>query len=117
MWLPPLGENDRAAYGTGAIFRNRLGLTPAVAAPRPLDMQEVNAAEFKPTAKASHAANVKVQVLLDRAGFSPGAIDGRASDNFENALRAFQKKNALRRDRQARQGDMGPRSCRAPSLR
>ena len=38
---------------------------------------------------------MKAQVLLDRAGFSPGAIDGRASDNFENALRAFQKKNAL----------------------
>ena len=72
-----------------------LGLAPAVAAPRPLTMQDVNAAEFKTSGKATQAANVKAQVLLDRAGFSPGAIDGRASDNFENALRAFQKKNAL----------------------
>ena len=58
-------------------------------------MQEVNAAELKPNAKPAHAVTIKAQVLLDRAGFSPGAIDGRASDNFENALRAFQKKNAL----------------------
>ena len=58
-------------------------------------MQDVNAAEFKSSGKATQAANMKAQVLLDRAGFSPGAIDGRASDNFENALRAFQKKNAL----------------------
>lgn len=59
-------------------------------------MQDVNAAEFSnPNGKASQAVNIKAQVLLDRAGFSPGAIDGRNSDNFENALRAFQKKNAL----------------------
>jgi lipoprotein-anchoring transpeptidase ErfK/SrfK len=73
-----------------------LGLAPAAAAPRPLTMQDVNAAEFSnPNGKASQAVNIKAQVLLDRAGFSPGAIDGRNSDNFENALRAFQKKNAL----------------------
>ena len=69
---------------------------PAIAAPRSLTLQEVNAAEFsKPAAKASQAANIKAQVLLDRAGFSPGAIDGREGDNFENALRGFQKKSAL----------------------
>jgi lipoprotein-anchoring transpeptidase ErfK/SrfK len=70
-------------------------LAPALAAPRALTLQEVNAAEFKPTAKASQAINIKAQVLLDRASFSPGAIDGRDGDNFENALRAYQKKNAL----------------------
>ena len=70
-------------------------LVPAVAAPRGLTAQDVNAAEFKPNGKAAQAANIKAQVLLDRAGFSPGAIDGRNGDNFENALRAFQKKNAL----------------------
>jgi len=59
-------------------------------------MQDVNTAELaKPNGKASQAANIKAQVLLDRAGFSPGVIDGRNSDNFENALRAFQTKNAL----------------------
>jgi len=73
-----------------------LALAPAAAAPRSLTLQDVNAAELaKPAAKASQAVNIKAQVLLDRANFSPGAIDGREGDNFENALRAFQKKNAL----------------------
>ena len=79
-----------------AIVAIALGLAPAAAAPRSLTLQDVNAAEFsKPTAKGSQAVNIKAQVLLDRAAFSPGAIDGREGDNFENALRGFQKKNAL----------------------
>ena len=80
-----------------AIVAIALGLAPAAtAASRGLTLQDVNAAEFsKPAGKASQAANIKAQVLLDRAGFSPGTIDGRDGDNFENALRAFQKKNGL----------------------
>ena len=38
---------------------------------------------------------IKAQVLLDRAGFSSGVIDGRAGTNFINALRAFQQQNGL----------------------
>jgi lipoprotein-anchoring transpeptidase ErfK/SrfK len=74
-----------------------LGLAPAAtAASRGLTLQDVNAADLsKAAGKASQAANIKAQVLLDRASFSPGAIDGREGDNFENALRGFQKKNAL----------------------
>lgn len=69
---------------------------PAVADARPLAREDVNAAELSAgKRKAARALNVKTQVLLDRAGFSPGAIDGRASDNVANALRGFQKKNAL----------------------
>jgi lipoprotein-anchoring transpeptidase ErfK/SrfK len=79
-----------------AVVAITLGLAPAMAAPRGLTLQDVNTAELaKPTAKTSQAANIKAQVLLDRAGFSPGAIDGREGDNFENALRGFQKKNEL----------------------
>jgi lipoprotein-anchoring transpeptidase ErfK/SrfK len=61
-----------------------------------LSLDEVNKAEFaKPSAKNSRAVNVKAQVLLDRLRFSPGAIDGRRSDNFINALRTFQQQNGL----------------------
>ena len=68
--------------------------SPAFAGGFSLD--EVNKAAFtKPSARNSHAVTVKAQVLLDRLRFSSGAIDGRRSDNFANALRAFQQQNGL----------------------
>jgi lipoprotein-anchoring transpeptidase ErfK/SrfK len=48
-----------------------------------------------PQPKESRAALITAQVLLDRAGFSPGAIDGRPGSNFVNALRVFQQQNGL----------------------
>jgi lipoprotein-anchoring transpeptidase ErfK/SrfK len=38
---------------------------------------------------------IALQVALDRAGFSPGEIDGRAGKNTERALRAFQEARGL----------------------
>jgi lipoprotein-anchoring transpeptidase ErfK/SrfK len=74
-----------------------LALTlPLSAAPiRSLAPDDINSAEFN-GGKNSEAVNIKAQVLLDRARFSPGAIDGRRGENFSNALRAFQDQNGLK---------------------
>ena len=73
-----------------------LVVAPAAAGPvRSLAPDDINAAEFKGS-KNSEAVNIKAQVLLDRARFSPGAIDGKRGENFSNALRAFQEQNGLK---------------------
>src|SRR3954469_8647188 len=69
---------------------------PALAAE--LTPERINNANF--TGKLPSEDNVtplavKLQVLLDRARFSPGEIDGRFGDNVEKALQAFADANGL----------------------
>ncbi|GLS42147.1 L,D-transpeptidase family protein [Methylobacterium brachythecii] len=72
--------------------------------PAPLTIEAINGATFaEPKTEKPSAANtrragkdirpdpllIKVQVLLDRARFSPGAIDGRDGDNLKGALQVY----------------------------
>jgi lipoprotein-anchoring transpeptidase ErfK/SrfK len=62
------------------------------------DAAAINNAEFraKPAEDKIDAAVVKVQILLDRALFSPGEIDGKFAENTRKALRAFAEAKGLR---------------------
>jgi lipoprotein-anchoring transpeptidase ErfK/SrfK len=63
-----------------------------------LTPDKINGASFTgklPSEDSITPLAVKVQVLLDRARFSPGEIDGRFGDNVEKALQAFAEANSL----------------------
>lgn len=70
------------------------------ATPQSLTMEAVNDASdlsVKPGKDVSPVL-IKAQVLLDRARFSPGVIDGRGGENMQNAIRAFEKARDLKVD-------------------
>jgi lipoprotein-anchoring transpeptidase ErfK/SrfK len=68
---------------------------PALAAS--LDTAAVNNAEYssKLSTDSIEAAAIRVQVLLARAQFSPGEIDGKLGENAEKALKAFAEAKGL----------------------
>ncbi len=75
-----------------------LGWLAFPAAGASLDAAAINNAEFgaKPPGEDKvEAVVVKAQVLLDRARFSPGEIDGKLGENAQKALRAFAEAKGL----------------------
>lgn len=67
-----------------------------------LDPASVNGAQFDgklPPRDKLSAVVVRAQVLLDRARFSPGEIDGKLGENAEKALRAFAEAQGLPSDK------------------
>jgi peptidoglycan hydrolase-like protein with peptidoglycan-binding domain len=88
------------------MLRQFLGLVALLSvvsglAANELSIDAVNSAE--PNAKSRSAKGldaliVKTQVLLDRAHFSPGEIDGKQGDNLQKALRAYAGAQAIASD-------------------
>jgi lipoprotein-anchoring transpeptidase ErfK/SrfK len=93
-WLPVLVLIATAAIpaASGRDASTRRGkMAPAGAGTRATD----GVAAPLPQVPAVTYRTVKLQVLLDRAGFSPGEIDGVAGYNLQRAIAGFQRARHL----------------------
>lgn len=81
----------------GAMGLSSMPLEASAAPPASLTAEAVNDASIATRAKgkASSASVLRAQILLDRAQFSPGEIDGGFGSNTRKAIAGFQRYKGL----------------------
>lgn len=83
-------------WAAAALMAAGLLAHPAAAQQPRLTIEAVNAAELpRSGGKGVSPAIVRLQVMLDRARFSPGLIDGRGGENVDKAVAAYRAANGL----------------------
>lgn len=81
-----------------AVNAAALDAVPAELLPPPVADKTTGSDAAPPPSAAPDPAIVKLQILLDRAGASPGVIDGFDGDNVRKAVRAFETMGGLTAD-------------------
>jgi lipoprotein-anchoring transpeptidase ErfK/SrfK len=85
--FPPAAANSTAAGASvQPVNVDTVDLPPAAQA---INSAALPAPGGSARAQAFDPALLRLEVLLDRAGFSPGAIDGRMGSNLQHAIEAF----------------------------
>lgn len=105
MQLPTLIMITFAAAFASNVFSGAVNAfaqqreTVAELTPEAINSMRLDAANAFPTQAAAHPtpdpAIVRMQILLDRAGTSPGVIDGFDGENVRKAVMAFQSMRGL----------------------
>lgn len=85
-----------AGLGLGLVLFLVLPALAAQAAPASLDAGAINTAgQSGASAHPGTAEVLRAQIMLDRAHFSPGEIDGAAGANLQAAIQGYQKAHGI----------------------